>query len=103
MASTAYAGTNEQQEIQQLRAEVAELRALIQQQAATQKQIVAGKKHVQWLASAEVVVAQAPAAPAPANAKPGSLTLPDGQTQVKLYGNVRVDAAYDFKTATEHQ
>ncbi|MFI7983330.1 DcaP family trimeric outer membrane transporter [Acinetobacter baumannii] len=23
--------------------------------------------------------------------------MPDGQTQVKLYGNVRVDATYDFK------
>ena len=57
MASTAYAGTNEQQEIQQLRAEVAELRALIQQKAATQKQIVAEQKarpvvwllHLRWL------------------------------------------------------
>jgi len=72
-----FAAVSEQQEIQQLRAEVAELRALIQQQA--------------------VVVAQAPAAPAPANAKPGWFTLPDGQTQVKLYGSVRADATYDFK------
>ncbi|MEQ1275624.1 DcaP family trimeric outer membrane transporter, partial [Acinetobacter ursingii] len=43
------------------------------------------------------VVAQAPAAPAPANAKPGWFTLPDGQTQVKLYGSIRADATYDFK------
>ncbi|ENX48919.1 hypothetical protein F943_01312 [Acinetobacter ursingii NIPH 706] len=102
MASTAYAGTNEQQEIQQLRAEVAELRALIQQQAATQKQIVAEQKArpVVVASAPAVVVAQAPATPAPANAKPGWLTLPDGQTQVKLYGNVRVDAAYDFKGTT---
>ena len=68
MASTAYAGTNEQQEIQQLRAEVAELRALIQQQAATQKQIVAEQKArpVVVASAPAVVVAQAPAAPAPA-------------------------------------
>ncbi|WP_373869183.1 DcaP family trimeric outer membrane transporter [Acinetobacter ursingii] len=99
MASTAYAGTNEQQEIQQLRAEVAELRALIQQQAATQKQIVAEQKArpVVVASAPAVVVAQAPAAPAPANAKPGWFTLPDGQTQVKLYGSVRADATYDFK------
>ena len=97
-----FAAASEQQEIQQLRAEVAELRALIQQQAVTQKQIVAEQKArpVVVASAPAVVVAQAPAAPAPANAKPGWLTLPDGQTQVKLYGNVRVDAAYDFKGTT---
>ncbi|MFW1925573.1 DcaP family trimeric outer membrane transporter [Acinetobacter ursingii] len=94
-----FAAVSEQQEIQQLRAEVAELRALIQQQAATQKQIVAEQKArpVVVASAPAVVVAQAPAAPAPANAKPGWFTLPDGQTQVKLYGSVRADATYDFK------
>ncbi|MEQ1104949.1 DcaP family trimeric outer membrane transporter [Acinetobacter ursingii] len=92
-----FAAASEQQEIQQLRAEVAELRALIQQQAATQKQIVAEQKArpVVVASAPAVVVAQAPAAPA--NAKPGWFTLPDGQTQVKLYGSVRADATYDFK------
>ena len=94
-----FAAVSEQQEIQQLRAEVAELRALIQQQAATQKQIVAEQKArpVVVASAPAVVVAQAPAAPAPANTKPGWFTLPDGQTQVKLYGSVRADATYDFK------
>ncbi|MFW2003586.1 DcaP-like protein, partial [Acinetobacter ursingii] len=61
-----FAAASEQQEIQQLRAEVAELRALIQQQAVTQKQIVAEQKArpVVVASAPAVVVAQAPAAPA---------------------------------------
>lgn len=87
MASTAYAGTNDQQEINQLRAEVAELRALVQQQVAAQR--VAPPP--------APVTAQTPPPPPAATAKPGWFTLPDGQTQVKLYGSIRADGTYDFK------
>ncbi|WP_171478532.1 DcaP family trimeric outer membrane transporter [Acinetobacter ihumii] len=96
MTLPAYAQTSDQQEIKQLRAEVAELRALIQQQAMTQKNIIAQQQAAPVVVTPAPVVAQA-APPAPANAKPGWLTLPDGQTQVKLYGSVRADATYDFK------
>lgn len=94
MASTAYAGTSEQQEVQQLRAEVAELRALIQQQAATQQQIVAEQK------ARPVVVAPAPVASSAITIDPKDLKVTTAKgAEVKMYGFIRGDANYIIKGA----
>lgn len=82
------------QDVASLKAQVAELQQLVQQLSNQQQQ-----QAVQLQQQAQT---PPPPPPAPVNAstKPGWITLPDGQTQLKVYGNVRVDAAYDFDGTT---
>lgn len=91
LALPAYAASNT--EVDALRKEVNELKQLVQQLSTQQK----AAPVVMAPPPPAPVMAQAPAPAAPSNAKPGWFTLPDGQTQVKLYGSIRGDATYDFK------
>lgn len=77
-------------EVDALRKEVGELKQLVQQLSSQQKTALAANTPV---APQTATVANPPAP----QGKPGWMQMPDGQTQVKLYGNVRVDATYDFK------
>lgn len=90
---SAHAATTTQQ-VADLKAQVAELQQMVQQLSSQQQ-----SQAVQLQQQAEIAAAKpAPVvAPVAASTKPGWFTLPDGQTQVKLYGSVRVDATYDTK------
>lgn len=90
---SAHAATTTQQ-VADLKAQVAELQQMVQQLSSQQQ-----SQAVQLQQTAEIAAAKpAPVvAPVAASTKPGWFTLPDGQTQVKLYGSVRVDATYDTK------
>lgn len=88
---SAHAATTTQQ-VADLKAQVAELQQMVQQLSSQQQ-----SQAVQLQQQAQIAAAKpAPVAPTASSTKPGWITLPDGQTQVKLYGSVRVDAAYDF-------
>lgn len=91
LALPAYAASNT--EVDALRKEVNELKQLVQQLSTQQK----AAPVVMAPPPPAPVMAQAPAPAAPSNAKQGWFTLPDGQTQVKLYGSIRADATYDFE------
>nr|WP_324626191.1 DcaP family trimeric outer membrane transporter [Acinetobacter sp. MD2(2019)] len=81
------------QDVASLKAQVAELQQMVQQLSNQQQ-----NQAVQLQQQSEIAAKTAPvAAPTVASGKPGWLTLPDGQTQVKLYGSVRVDGTYDLK------
>ena len=86
MMTTTHAATKEQQELAQLRAEVAELKALIQQQQQVQQQ--------QQTQIAQVQQAK-PAAPASVLS---SLKSKSG-ADVSIYGSIRGDANYIIKGA----
>ena len=90
---SAHAATTTQQ-VADLKAQVAELQQMVQQLSSQQQ-----SQAVQLQQTAEIAAAKpAPVvAPVAASTKPGWFTLPDGQTQVKLYGSVRADATYDTK------
>ncbi|MFH4238454.1 DcaP-like protein, partial [Acinetobacter baumannii] len=75
-------------EVDALRKEVGELKQLVQQLSNQQKTAPAVNTPT---VSQTTTVASSPAP----QSKPGWMQMPDGQTQVKLYGNVRVDATYD--------
>ncbi len=92
LAIPAYAASNT--EVDALRKEVNELKQLVQQLSTQQK---AAPVVMAPPPAPAPMVAVAPAPKAPSNAKPGWFTLPDGQTQVKLYGSIRGDATYDFE------
>lgn len=92
LAIPAYAASNT--EVDALRKEVNELKQLVQQLSTQQK---AAPVVMAPPPAPAPMVAAAPAPKAPSNAKPGWFTLPDGQTQVKLYGSIRGDATYDFE------
>lgn len=92
LAIPAYAASNT--EVDALRKEVNELKQLVQQLSTQQK---AAPVVMAPPTAPAPMVAAAPAPKAPINAKPGWFTLPDGQTQVKLYGSIRGDATYDFE------
>jgi len=77
-------------EVDALRKEVGELKQLVQQLSSQQKTALAANTP----AAPQTATMANPPAP---QGKPGWMQMPDGQTQVKLYGNVRVDATYDFK------
>ena len=89
---SAYAASSSDAEINALRQEVNQLKQMVQQLSAQQK-----SAPVAVVAAAPVMVAPSSPAAAPTTQKPGWFTLPDGQTQVKLYGSVRTDVTYDFK------
>ena len=77
-------------EVDALRKEVSELKQLVQQLSNQQKAVT--------VVNTPTVPPTTIAASSPVpQSKPGWMQMPDGQTQVKLYGNVRVDATYDFK------
>nr|WP_324646975.1 DcaP family trimeric outer membrane transporter [Acinetobacter sp. MD2] len=81
------------QDVASLKAQVAQLQQLVQQLSNQQQ-----NQAVQLQQTSELAAAKpAPVAPTVASGKPGWLTLPDGQTQVKIYGSVRVDGTYDLK------
>ena len=89
---SAHAATTTQQ-VADLKAQVAELQEIVQALSGEQRQ-----QAVQLRQQAEMAAAKpAPVAPVASSSKPGWMTLPDGKTQVKLYGSVRVDATYDTK------
>ncbi|CAM4076833.1 DcaP family trimeric outer membrane transporter [Acinetobacter pragensis] len=91
MLNSAQAATAEQKEVAQLRAEVAELKALIKQQQQVQVQQQADIQQVKTR-PAPVVVAAAPASPlAGLKSKAGA--------DVNLYGFVRGDANYIIEGA----
>ncbi|WP_171495302.1 DcaP family trimeric outer membrane transporter [Acinetobacter soli] len=92
LAIPAYAASNT--EVDALRKEVNELKQLVQQLSTQQK---AAPVVMAPPPAPAPMVAAAPAPKAPSNAKPGWFVLPDGQTQVKLYGSIRGDATYDFE------
>lgn len=92
LAIPAYAASNT--EVDALRKEVNELKQLVQQLSTQQK---AAPVVMAPPPAPAPMVAAAPAPKAPSNAKSGWFTLPDGQTQVKLYGSIRGDATYDFE------
>ncbi|EPP8611754.1 DcaP family trimeric outer membrane transporter, partial [Acinetobacter baumannii] len=76
-------------EVDALRKEVSELKQLVQQLSNQQKAVT--------VVNTPKVPSTTIAASSPVpQSKPGWMQMPDGQTQVKLYGNVRVDATYDF-------
>ncbi|EKF44878.1 hypothetical protein W9I_02242 [Acinetobacter nosocomialis Ab22222] len=72
-------------EVDALRKEVGELKQLVQQLSNQQKTASAVNTPT---VSQTTTVASSPAP----QSKPDWMQMPDGQTQVKLYGNVRVDA-----------
>ncbi|ENJ6599062.1 DcaP-like protein [Acinetobacter baumannii] len=75
-------------EVDALRKEVSELKQLVQQLSNQQKAVT--------VVNTPKVPSTTIAASSPVpQSKPGWMQMPDGQTQVKLYGNVRVDATYD--------
>ncbi|WP_111894810.1 DcaP family trimeric outer membrane transporter [Acinetobacter sp. MB5] len=89
---SAQAATTSQQ-VADLKEQVAELQQMVQTLSGQQQQ-----QAVQLQQQAEMAAAKpAPVAPMASSSKPGWFTLPDGQTQVKLYGSVRVDGTYDTK------
>ncbi|MGL2998749.1 DcaP family trimeric outer membrane transporter [Acinetobacter baumannii] len=77
-------------EVDALRKEVSELKQLVQQLSNQQKAVTV----VNTPTMPPTTIAASSPVP---QSKPGWMQMPDGQTQVKLYGNVRVDATYDFK------
>lgn len=83
---TAQASTND--DVANLQNEVAQLKQLVQQLSNQQQQ---QSVQLQQQATSAPV-----ATPTTASNKPGWITMPDGQTQLKIYGNVRADATYDF-------
>lgn len=89
LGSAVHAAPTTNQQVADLQNQVAQLQQLVQQLANQQQQ-----QAVTLQQQASV----APVAPAPtvASSKPGWITLADGQTQLKVYGSVRVDSAYDF-------
>ena len=87
MMTTTHAATKEQQELAQLRAEVAELKALMQQQQQVQQQQA-------------VQIQQVKAQPAPVKAEsPLSSFKSKSGADINLYGFVRGDANYIIKGA----
>ncbi|WP_343595875.1 DcaP family trimeric outer membrane transporter [Acinetobacter sp.] len=80
------------QDVASLKAQVAELQQMVQQLSSQQQQ-----QAVQLQQQAQTPPPAPVAAPVNASTKPGWITLPDGQTQLKVYGSVRVDSTYDFK------
>lgn len=77
---TVHAETTQEQ-IEALKAQVAELKQVVQQ--------LSNEKKPQ--STSEIVV------PTTASLKPGWVTLGDGNTQARLYGNIRGDVTYDLK------
>lgn len=92
MASTTYAGTAEQKQIQDLRKEVEALKSLIQQQQQVQQQ---QQTQIEQVKAQPVQLAAAPAA------KPESITgfKSKAGASVNLYGFVRGDANYIIEGA----
>lgn len=89
MMTTTHAATKEQQELAQLRAEVAELKALIQQQQQVQQQQA-------------VQIQQVKAQPAPVKAEsPLSSFKSKSGADINLYGYVRGDANYIIEGADD--
>ena len=89
MMTTTHAATKEQQELAQLRAEVAELKALIQQQQQVQQQQA-------------VQIQQVKAQPAPVKAEsPLSSFKSKSGADINLYGFVRGDANYIIEGADD--
>ncbi|MGX5699808.1 DcaP family trimeric outer membrane transporter [Acinetobacter kookii] len=94
MASTTYAGTAEQKQIQDLRKEVEALKSLIQQQQQVQQQ---QQTQIEQVKAQPVQLAAAPAA------KPESITgfKSKAGASVNLYGFVRGDANYIIEGADD--
>ena len=90
MMSTVHAGTAEQDEIQQLRAEVQALRALVEQQLPK-----ASVQNTVSLSAPEVVTAATSPAPKSATS-PLQIKTANG-AEAKLYGFIRGDAAYQIE------
>ena len=89
MMTTTHAATKEQQELAQLRAEVAELKALMQQQQQVQQQQA-------------VQIQQVKAQPAPVKAEsPLSSFKSKSGADINLYGYVRGDANYIIEGADD--
>ena len=89
MMTTTHAATKEQQELAQLRAEVAELKALMQQQQQVQQQQA-------------VQIQQVKAQPAPVKAEsPLSSLKSKSGADINLYGFVRGDANYIIEGADD--
>ncbi|WP_374253135.1 DcaP family trimeric outer membrane transporter [Acinetobacter brisouii] len=89
---SAQAATTTQQ-VADLKAQVAELQQMVQSLSSQQQQ-----QAVQLQQQAQIAAAKpAPVAPTASSTKPGWITLADGQTQLKVYGSVRVDGTYDTK------
>ena len=89
MMTTTHAATKEQQELAQLRAEVAELKALMQQQQQVQQQQA-------------VQIQQVKAQPAPVKAEsPLSSFKSKSGADINLYGFVRGDANYIIEGADD--
>ena len=89
MMTTTHAATKEQQELAQLRAEVAELKALVQQQQQVQQQQA-------------VQIQQVKAQPAPVKAEsPLSSFKSKSGADINLYGFVRGDANYIIEGADD--
>jgi len=91
LAIPAYAASNT--EVDALRKEVNELKQLVQQLSTQQK---AAPVVMAPPPAPAPMVAAAPAPKAPSNAKPGWFTLPDGQTQVKLYLIIKINQMFKF-------
>ncbi|WP_425283466.1 DcaP family trimeric outer membrane transporter [Acinetobacter boissieri] len=101
--------THTQKKVVELESQVAQLQQLVQQLSAQQQQQVAQQQQiaqqqqeqsVQLQQNAILALEKPNVAPKESSSKPGWMTLADGQTQLKIYGNVRVDAVYDFDGST---
>lgn len=79
-----------EKEVSQLETQVVQLKQQIMDLSA-QQQSQAVK-----LKSYTAPAVQPQPAPKASSNKPGWITLPDGETQLKIYGNIRTDATYDF-------
>ncbi|WP_407647852.1 DcaP family trimeric outer membrane transporter [Acinetobacter rathckeae] len=101
--------THTQKKVVELESQVAQLQQLVLQLSAQQQQQVAQQQQIAQQQQEQSVQLQQTAilalekpnlAPKESSSKPGWMTLADGQTQLKISGNVRVDAMYDFEGST---
>ncbi|MFZ4437107.1 MAG: DcaP family trimeric outer membrane transporter [Syntrophales bacterium] len=91
MSMPAFAG-----ELDELKATLLQLQKRIEQLENQQK--VQAAKPPQQAEDAKPLQAAEPAKPVMAGSMPGSFLVPGTDTSLKIYGNVRVDATYDFAT-----